>query len=248
VGNVDAEGTKWTITRDGKARATVSGQKGDTVASLLATKDNHGNLILLDASQYKKWLRPVGGPKLPATDTSPLKCDEKFTIPNIAYIADTLRHPLPIPFVDFERASRQDMRWADLHGIPNGYAVKWKGQGLDVVWLTCFTMAKLKSDLGSLDLYKFVFVGHGDETNHGTLVMPNGTPELSPGTYTKYGIAAMYLYACYSGAAKDPAGIDPMQYWRSDVSMDGWFIGWSGPVDAITVVTGWGEVRTHGTR
>ena len=82
VGNVDGTGTKWTITRDGKARATVKGQKGDTITSLLQAKDNHGHLVRLAADEYKKWLKPIGNSVLPASATAPLKCDEKFTIPN----------------------------------------------------------------------------------------------------------------------------------------------------------------------
>ncbi len=90
VGAVDASGDRWRIARDGKARATVAGQKGDTVASLLATKDNHGNFILLSQSEYRLWLKPEGGDSLPTTATTPLNCDEKFSVPNTAYVDQEL--------------------------------------------------------------------------------------------------------------------------------------------------------------
>jgi RHS repeat-associated protein len=71
VGNVDGTGLKWTITRDGKTRAVVTGQKGDRIAdsptSLMATRDNHGNCILLDATEYRKWLKPANGASLPTS-------------------------------------------------------------------------------------------------------------------------------------------------------------------------------------
>ena len=239
VGSVDAEGTKWTITRDGKARATVSGQTGDTVVSLLATKDNHGNLILLDASQYKKWLRPVGGSRLPATATSPLKCDEKFTIPNTAY-------------VDLEVTLRTATTlYPTLVGIALAWRVEWSGEGLDVRVPGLVGGAALRSELSSPDVYKFGFIGHGDVMGRGNLIPGSANShEVFPGTYTEFGIASLRLYACYSAwpAKKGPLVPSPVEAWDSNVSKRGWLTGWSGEFNNLRYWFNIGRVRLHGSR
>ena len=237
--NVDAQGTKWTIKRDGKASALVTGQKGDTVASLLATKDNHGNLILLDASQYKKWLRPVGGSRLPATATSPLKCGEKFTIPNTAY-------------VDLEVTLRTATTlYPTLVGIALAWRVEWSGEGLDVRVPGLVGGAALRSELSSPDVYKFGFIGHGDVMGRGNLIPGSANShEVFPGTYTEFGIASLRLYACYSAwpAKKGPLVPSPVEAWDSNVSKRGWLTGWSGEFNNLRYWFNIGRVRLHGSR
>ena len=154
VGMVDPEGTKWTIVRDGKARATVEGQKGDTINSLLQTKDNHGHLVRLAADEYKKWLEPIGNSALPASATAPLKCDEKFTIPNTIL------------------ASRGDIDsiaglvWWHSTGL-FGYGVipefisAMRQRGFKVKTNWNVSLADVKNFLASPDAYGWYFYGHG---------------------------------------------------------------------------------------
>ncbi len=245
VGNVDPSGEQWKIVRDGKPRAEISGQKGDTVASLLTTKDNHGNLVLLSENQYKLWLKPESGGILPATATTPLRCDEKFSIPNTAFVdrgagANNFNYANPLALL------------THLIGITwVSWAVAWRLGGFRVVvdgfWST--TAALIRRQLESKNIYALDYIGHGDETNHGTLA-PDAGGLLAPATYTTYGIAELKLYSCWSASAKKgPAGQSPaLGIWRTDVSVNGWFTGWSGEITALRFALGTGEVRVHGTK
>ncbi len=250
VGNVDAEGTKWTITRDGKARATVSGQKGDTINSLLQTKDNHGNLILLDSSQYRKWLKPLRGSKLPATAASPLKCGEKFTIPNTAWIFDNI-------------SATRNWGWAfaqgvllglTLDGVDDAWAVKWRRDGLDVHntgpgYQGSFVA--LRRAFKSLDTYAIGIISHTDETDRGALVFNSKYGNLlMPGEYSSYGLGELKIYACHSASPYRAAGSTDSvaNVWSGNVSKAGWYTGWAGYLGTYQYFNNAGLVRIHGSQ
>ena len=250
VGSVDAEGTKWTITRDGKARATVSGQTGDTVVSLLATKDNHGNLILLDASQYKKWLRPVGGSKLPATDTSPLKCDEKFTIPNTAWIFDNISATS-----NWGRAFAQGaLLGLTLDGVGDAWAVKWRGDGLDVHNTGPGYQGNSVGLMGAFkspDTYAIGILSHTDDTDRGALVFNSEFGNLLlPGVHSTSGLGELKIYACRSASPYRAAGSTDsvVDVWSGNVSKAGWYAGWAGYLGIYQYFNNAGLVRIHGSQ
>ena len=243
VGATDPGGDVWKIVRDGGPRATVTGQKGDSVATLLTTVDNHGHLIRLSASEYKLWLKPEGGGALPMGATEKLKCDQKFSIPNTVFVdrGAGANH--------FNYVNPYDLL-THLIGVTWGsWALAWSLGGFHVVvdgfWST--TAALIKQQLESKNIYALDYIGHGDETNHGTLA-PDAGGLLAPGAYTTYGIAELKLYSCWSASAqKGPAGQPPAS-WRANVSVNGWFTGWSGEITALRFALGTGEVRVHGTR
>ena len=130
-------------------------------------------------------------------DIAPLCPNQKFSIPNTGYI-------------DVSTYTWGYLGWC-LIGYKNGLYDKWDSEGLKVVksyWST--TVASIRADLGSDDIYKFAYIGHGEagklsEISHAAQTGPaptvNEVDFINPGLYTRYGIAEMHLIGCETNQA-----------------------------------------------
>ena len=109
----------------------------------------------------------------------------------------------------------------------------------------------MRQQLQSPDVYAVNVRINGNKHVYWTIVVGAGTAELSPTTYTRFGIAEMSLYSCWSAAGqKGPAGQPaPVATWPTNVSAVGVFTGWSTEVHLVLLpFTNAGRVRVHGTR
>jgi len=77
IDNLDHLGL-WIIKREGKSRALVIAEKGDTVRKL-------ADKLHLDTKDFQVWLRPVSG-YLPKNPDKEVPACSKYTIPNKVYI------------------------------------------------------------------------------------------------------------------------------------------------------------------
>jgi hypothetical protein len=95
----------------------------------------------------------------------------------------------------------------------------WNSEGLKVVDTSTWSTSKdsIISHLGSDDIYKYAYIGHGASGQLTGLKDPNGKGDekgiLAAGKYTKYGIARMEIIACESN--------DSSHMWKKNVSKKG---------------------------
>ena len=108
----------------------------------------------------------------------------------------------------------------------------------------------MRQQLQSPGVYPVNVMINGNKHVHWSIVVGAGTAELSPATYTRFGIAEMSLYSCWSaagrkGSAGQPA---PVAAWPTNVWKSGWFTGSSGEMNILRYSLGVEEGTTHGPR
>jgi len=198
----------WSATEEskGKSRRKYQADCGDTIEDL-------AKMVKLSHSyqQYSLWLKSEDGGALPKTSQEKIsRSDRVFSIPNTGYMdASTYSWGFLAAF---------------LKGQSSQMKTRWEEEGLKVVYNkgSAVTVSSIASHLGSNDIYKFAYFGHGAA---GQLTAINDTRTLKPeeefgmrgifaaGKYTRYGIAEMSLYACASGAE--------INRWKQNVSVLG---------------------------
>jgi RHS repeat-associated protein len=217
---LDASGLEWFVDRQYGSRADVTCACGDTVKDL-------ARRIRLSASEYRAWLRDADGEGLPASENTEIAEIRKFTVPNTGYI-------------DVSSFGWGALGWW-LMGYRDGLHDTWNSERLKVVytgkWKTSVTT--ITSHLGSSDIYRYAYIGHGDKG--GTLIgmhpAAGSTDDwVLPGQYTGFGIAEMQLIACFSN--------DGSNKWRSNVSHLGWLVTVRGKIKLFSHK--W--IFEHGTR
>jgi RHS repeat-associated protein len=195
VDNWDLLGDAWKVDREGKDRALVTGDCGDTVEQL-------AQLIHLNAGDYQKWLKAVTG-QLPNSVTDPIPAGGgTFSIPNIGY-------------VDASAYNIGGLGWR-LQSYVHSLRSSWKSEGLEVVYTSTWSTTKssILDHLASDNIYKFAYIGHGWSGQLTGLSDSGGTGDdrgiIAAGGYTQYGIARMELIACQSDNQSD--------LWKRNVS------------------------------
>ena len=182
----------WKIERNGQARAMAYAEEGDTIRKL-------AGIIRLNASEWKKWLKPESVYTMPYNLDTPLTACDKFSVPNTAYVnynAGFMDLRVPYFMLIYSHYLRE--RWSDA-----GYRVRYYRLilGADVI----------KSELNDPDIYTFAYFGHGAV---GKLILGSDESEwVEPGRYTPFGIDEMLLIACDTDYG--------WQSWKSNVARRG---------------------------
>jgi RHS repeat-associated protein len=173
INHVDAFGL-WRIGRHGLPRATAFAEKGDTIRGL-------ARKIGLNASEYRKWLKPEVVVTKPYDLDTPLSDCDLFTIPNTAYIDVSdytwgwMRY-----WLLYYRFSLQH-RWRD-----EGYYVDYSYYSV--------TKDLVLAHLNDPNIYTFAYLGHGSV---GWLILGDDEVDwIKEGRYTPFGIVEMQLIAC----------------------------------------------------
>jgi len=203
----------WDVQRIGGRRANAILQRGDTINTL-------ADKIGLNPSEWQKWLQVDGPPDFwnafyqnvkPDTPIRVPRGDVTFTVPNTAYIDMFLTdwdYLIPGPNLFY--------RWMRLRS--NRIEARWKGEGLKVVYSggeNRFWV--IVSHMEDDSLYKYMFVGHGDQGNLSGLRDPDrlGAAKIAmeAGTVTFFGINEMRLIGCETNWN--------VATWRTNVSAQG---------------------------
>jgi RHS repeat-associated protein len=199
----DSLGTVWIVSRQGQSTAACTGQCGDSVRTL-ATE------IRLNAKEFRSWLTPTDGQPLPINENTALTSARSFTVPNVGYLECQ----------DYGVGFMGQLGWWSL-GYSRQVKSRWKAEGLQVIdqsgWL--LNANKVIANLGSRNIYKFYFVGHGGK---GTIYCWD--TGIIAQSYTIYGIAEMDLVACQSNDYADD--------WALNVSKLGTLLTFKGDITA----------------
>jgi RHS repeat-associated protein len=188
----------WRIERKGEARAKAYPDHGDTIRALAEE-------IQLNASEWKLWLKVESTSVANLDLDTPLDCSNVFSVPNTA-------------FVDASSYSWGVLGWY-LMKYSSDLRSAWKSEGLKVIYTSTWRTSKdsIIRHLGSDDIYKYAYIGHGASGQLTGLKDPSGEGDekgmLAAGKYTKYGVARMEIIACESN--------DSSHLWKKNVSKNG---------------------------
>jgi len=227
----------WQIQRKGDDRALAIADKGDTVDSL-------ARMTHMDDADFKSWLQPVGGSKMPASAREAVpSC--KYSVPNVIFIefgsyGGDVQNP-------FGRASWAFCNWfgwpiplwrEHLTAVGNDY----RDQGFKVILNNPSSATISMFDLQCPNIYGFAYAGHGGGSGN-LIYNPNedASSTLIAGRQTQYGIAFLTTYACQTASPKPIKQIRQQYYyspWEKSVAVRGTFTG-------VDVSAGIHETWTH---
>ena len=202
VNLTDFLGMEWSEPdRQKESRARTECDCGDKVEELAM-------MIKLNASEFVEWLRDEDGKGLPQRADEEITEHRVFSVPNTGY-------------VDASSYSWGPFGWG-LIAFKNAIVDRWQNtEGLKVIYSGIWRTTKqmILGHLGSDDIYKFTYIGHGAAGCLTAIRDPGASgasagiicPGITP--FTQYGIAEMNLMACSS----DDSGY----LWKRNVSRDG---------------------------
>jgi hypothetical protein len=104
----------------------------------------------------------------------------------------------------------------------------WEGLGYRVEKSESVNKSDIEKHLGSFNIARYMYVGHGDAGNINTVP---ASESVAMDKYTSYGIASMVLIACESAKGGLPGHIEAGAYrfnqWEWNVSRVGVFLGYT---------------------
>ena len=213
IGLFDLLGHSWRVIREGKEYAIAE--------ACIDTVDNLAGELNLSENEYRDWMKPEDGYRLPLSSDDPIEYG-LYRIPNTVFLdvgkkrfLDGVEwHPLNVLTI--------------LRILARENASYWRAEKFKVVETVHPTHEQVFQHLRDPNIYVYIYVGHGAR-GASINVVPK-SEEVSAGDYTKYGIAAMYLYACASAEPFErakPSEIWDNNIWEYNVSYRGIFYGYS---------------------
>lgn len=166
-------------------------EAGDTIRRLAGK-------IRLNASEWRKWLKPEEVYTKPHDLDTPLTSCDAFSVPNTAYIDVSVYTVGWMRFWLLQYRFNLQSRWKEA-----GYRVHYSYYSV--------TKDLVLAHLNDPDIYAYAYLGHGGA---GYLML--GEDEavwIAAGRYTRFGIVEMQLIACYTNDGADS--------WKKNVSKEG---------------------------
>ncbi len=223
VGKVDYLGLVWGFApANDKPRLLVLNTWTDDTVERLA------ELLHLNASEYKKWLKAEDGKPLPDTANTELGTCRLFSVPNK---------------VVYYKATR---KWNDISFAVNSlqtgasiYTSQLSIAGYHTVTITSGTRTDFRSNFNDPDVLIFIFAGHGDK-EYG-LIYGTNDDAISPFDVSRpFAFAELWLGACYSANEVTEVAFPPRKaYWSKFVSSTGQFTGGDGLVFIWSELKSW---------
>ena len=201
------------------------GRQGGARARVVATRDRDSyealaELVGMDVDDIDKWLKPY-------KPQDKVRCGQEFSVPNSAYIDAAAFTWSPI-FRLYLWLYKRDL------------TSDWEQEGLKVIYTNPrnTSVQTIKANLGSDDVYRYAYIGHGAEGVLTELSDSGKHPDyaIAPGIrLTKHGINEMHMLTCESASK--------MAEWQQNVAKTGFVI----LVDGLYTIYRRRYVITRGT-